>query len=118
MRTTIRLFTLGALLLLGTRSAHGQEPQCPAAAAVDSSAVPVIVIARVHADAVVFDSDPDVRVTVNGCELPSDQAVRTSTLPDTIVPGVRYTNVEVSVEYRRLGKTGWQVSATGPGGIQ
>jgi len=84
---------------------NAQETGCAApdsAAVADSSgvAVPVVIIARVHADAVVFESDPDVRVTVNGCDPLPGQVRTTSTLPDTIVPGVRYTNVEVTAEYR------------------
>ena len=72
------------------------------AAAVDSSGagIPVVIIARVHADAVVFESDPDVTVRLNGCEAGPDAVVRTSNLPDTIVPGVRYTDVEITTEYR------------------
>ena len=68
------------------------------AAARDSTGVPVLIIAYVHADALVFESDPESRVTLNGCP-PTAGSVQ-STLPDTIVPGVRYTNVEVRAEYR------------------
>jgi hypothetical protein len=88
---------------------HALAAQAGACATPDSSSaapdstrfgVPVLIIARVHADAVVFESEPDVRVTVNGCDPPPGQLRTTSTLPDTIVPGVRYTNVEVTTEYR------------------
>lgn len=69
-------------------------------AAADSLAIPVLIVARVHADAVVFESEPDVRVTLNGCDPLPGQALTTTNLPDTIVPGVRYTDVEVRTEYR------------------
>lgn len=95
-----------AVALVGAPHAlAAQQSACAAPdslAAADSSGigVPVVIIARVHADAVVFESDPDVRVTVNGCDPLPGRFRTTSTLPDTIVPGVRYTNVEVSAEYR------------------
>ena len=92
-------------LIAAPHALTAQQIACAApdsAALADSSglAVPVVIIARVHADAVVFESDPDVRVTVNGCDPLPGQLRTTSTLPDTIVPGVRYTNVEVTAEYR------------------
>lgn len=95
---------LGALTWSAPPVAAQQDDACaaPLAAAADSSAIPVVIVAQVHADAVVFQTDPDVRVTLNGCEPLPGQLVTTSNLPDTIVPGVRYTDVEIRSEYRAL----------------
>lgn len=83
---------------------HAQEPATAcdggADAKADSLAIPVLIVARVHADAVVFESDPDVRVTLNGCDPLPGRMRTTSNLPDSIVPGVRYTDVEIRTEYR------------------
>lgn len=106
MRTFTSAFAgaLGALTWAASPLAGQQDDAAacapPTAAASDSSAIPVVIVAQVHADAVVFQTDPDVRVTVNGCEPLAGQLVTTSNLPDTIVPGVRYTNVEIRSEYR------------------
>jgi hypothetical protein len=103
MRPTTTLAAGLALGMLAAAPAAAQErAACPSDAALpaDSTGIPVVIIARVHADALVFESDPDVRVTLNGCDPLPGQVQTTSTLPDTIEPGVRYTNVEISTEYR------------------
>jgi hypothetical protein len=102
MRRTMIGAAVGLAGLLAGESVAGQQPAACAApaAAADSLSVPVVVIARVHADAVVFETDPDVRVTVNGCDPLPGQVRTTSNLPDPIEPGVRYTNVEITTEYR------------------
>ena len=106
MRTTMthpaRALACAALLAIAPPALSAQNPCAATDSVVADSmvAIPVVIIARVHADAVVFESDPDVRVTLNGCDPLPGQVVTSSTLPDTIEPGVRYTNVEVSTEYR------------------
>lgn len=87
-----------ALLVMAPGAAAAQT--CPTAPPGDTTAAVVFVVARVHAEAVVFHEDPDVRVTVNGCEPAGDQIRYTSNLPDPVVPAIRYTDVEVRAEYR------------------
>jgi hypothetical protein len=99
-RTIGRALRACVLLAIAPLALAAQQPACPTATRADSTSIPVVVIARVHADAVVFESDPDVRVTLNGCDPLPGQTVHTTNLPDTIVPGVRYTNVEITSEYR------------------
>ena len=108
-RTTIlgAALALGAFLAVPAR-AQQQPGACPVQPMApdssvqhgDASGIPVVIIARVHADAVVFESDPDVRVRLNGCDPLPGQLHTTSNVPDSIVPGVRYTNVELTSEYR------------------
>ena len=103
MRASTSRVAVGCALLLAIAPGNGGAQQaCPAAgpAEQDSLAIPVVIVARVHADAVVFESDPDVRVTLNGCDPLPGQVTHSSNLPDTIVPGVRYTDVEITTEYR------------------
>ena len=90
-----------ALFAIAPAAARGQATcSGDAGAPPDSGAVPIVIVAHVHADAVVFGADPDTRVLVNGCAPTGDQVRYTSNLPDPVEPGVRYTNVEVSAEYR------------------
>jgi len=104
MRTTPTIAIALALASTpaGLRAQETAAPACDAGAtaAAYPLAVPVLIVARVHADAVVFESDPDVRITLNGCDPLPGHVTTTSTLPDTIQPGVRYTDVEIRTEYR------------------
>lgn len=98
IRSVPPIVALGATLAMGARPAAAQAACTPPAPA-DSGEAVVVIRAHVHADALVFESHPETRVTLNGCDAGEAGRV-TSNLPDPIEPGVRYTDVEITAEYR------------------
>lgn len=101
MRSLLRSYPPRAVLLAALAAAPNDaaaQDRCDPPPA-DSGNAALVIRARVHADAIVFDSEPATRITLNGCEPGAGSRV-TSTLPDTIVPGVRYTDVRIDAEYR------------------
>ena len=61
----------------------------------------VLIVATVTAAELRFESEPQARLRVNGCDLPAAAYVTERTnLPDPVQPGVTYRDVRVGIEIR------------------
>lgn len=93
------------LTALACASAAAQECALPGVGA-DSVDAPerrpdVLIVATVTAAELRFESEPQARLRVNGCELPDAAYVTERTnLPDPVQPGVTYRDVRVGIEIR------------------
>lgn len=97
--------TRGILLLLllfaaaGTSPIYAQTCSPPRSAArTDSLRPDLTLIARVHADALRFDSPPDAGIKVSGCpSLDTTHVVVRTNLPKPVRTGITYRNVSADL---------------------
>ena len=100
MRTSLFLaLLLGTTASVGEAAAQQIDP-CPTGSTVSSDREPDVVIrARVHADELRFETQPEVDVRLTGCAiLDTIRVTERINLPDPVEPGVTYRDVTVGVE--------------------
>ncbi|HEY0021040.1 MAG TPA: hypothetical protein VGC13_32360 [Longimicrobium sp.] len=97
---------LGALAALGSVPAAAQgcgglSLRADSARAEPGRAPDILIAASATAREVRFESQPQIRIGLNGCAaLDSVVTTRRENLPDPVQPGVAYRDVRVGVEIR------------------
>lgn len=89
-----------ALTVLGTGVEAQRADPCPADTASATARDPDLVVrARVEADQLRFESQPEVDVELTGCAvLDSVRVTERTNLPEPVEPGATYRDVAVGVE--------------------
>ena len=96
MRTLSLLATLLSLL---AAPARGQVAGCPPGAPADSARpADVVIIASAQIDQLRFESAPQLRLSLLGCD--SVRVTERRNLPRPVQPGVTYRDVAVGIEIR------------------
>lgn len=98
---------IGALVAFGSTPAAGQACgglsllRADSARADAGRAPDILISASATAREVRFESQPQIRIDLNGCAaLDSIVTTRRENLPDPVQPGVTYRDVRVGVEIR------------------
>src|SRR5687768_11784693 len=100
MKLTTALFVFLAVTAV-TDAASQSCPPPRSAPAADTTKSDIVLFARVRAETLRFDSQPDVRATVTGCpQLDTTRLVVRTNLPKPVQSGVTYRNVMIEARLR------------------
>ena len=100
MRLTKALCVLLAVTAVSDAAAQSCPPPRSAPAA-DTSKSDIVLFARVRAETLRFDTNPDVRASVSGCpQLDTTRLVVRTNLPKPVQSGVTYRNVVIDARLR------------------
>ena len=92
-----QLSVVATLLVLLAAPAAGQTAACPAPA--DTSRPPdVVIVASAQIDQLRFESAPQLRLSLLGCD--SVRVTERRNLPNPVQPGVTYRDVGIGIEIR------------------
>src|SRR5688500_20391523 len=95
MKLTTALFVFLAVTAVSEAAAQTCPPP-RSAPAVDTSKSDIVLFARVRAETLRFDTNPEIRASVSGCpQLDTTRLVVRTNLPKPIQAGVTYRSVVI-----------------------
>jgi hypothetical protein len=100
----MKLVTAVCAFLALTAASDAASQSCPpprSAAAADTTRSDIVLFARVRAETLRFDTNPEMRATVSGCpQLDTARVVVRTNLPKPVQAGVTYRNVVIDARLR------------------